>query len=269
MLSRYKWLNAATAKIHFPPDRKQVQQELSDHIEDLRAHYTTMGLTVEEAETAAIEAMGDPEAIAADLGQIHRPWLGYLWWLSRGLIVLSIAACVILSAFQIYTNPTQDPLYRLPGWEYYDYLTWEFMPVAWELTPPGEYTAQTDLIPTGSVTTGGYTIRADSAAMRQPEPSVWNLYVSFHIDTGWRNEELYWGPNIIGEIRDSAGTVYSEDWSADHFYYLDTSSAALFLGQKAALELNNVPQDTEWIEIDMGYGTLQRTMHIDLQEEAS
>ena len=76
MLSRYKWLMAATSKIRFPPDRKAVQQELSGHIEDLCDHYTITGLDPEAAEAAALQAMGNPAEIAEDLGRIHRPWMG-------------------------------------------------------------------------------------------------------------------------------------------------------------------------------------------------
>ena len=161
MLSRYKWLASATSKIHFPPDRKAVQQELTGHIEDLQEHYTTIGLDAEAAEAAALQAMGDPEAIAADLGQIHRPWRGYLWWMSKGLIILAIAAWLVVSALQIYRNPIEMLLYNFPGWEYYDYLTWEFEKVTGE---PEQY----EFVPNGAVTTGGYTIRTTRARINRP-----------------------------------------------------------------------------------------------------
>lgn len=268
MLSRYKWLNTATAKIRFAPDRKAVQQELSDHIADLQERYIEKGMDEESAESAALQAMGDPEAIAADLGCIHRPWLGYLWWTSKALLIAAAGLCIVLSAMQVFRNSVQTPLYHLPGWEIYDYLTWKFEIVYGE-------TEQYELIPTGTASTGGYAIRTTRAFMRHiGDPAGvaqrWNLLLCFHIDTGWRSEELHWGPDIITEVRDSAGNTYdSRAGESEKYYYCGSSSAVPLLGQKAALRLNDVPEDTEWIELTIGYGTLQRTMHIDLKEAAS
>lgn len=269
MLAKYKWLLAATSKIHFPPDRKAVQQELDGHIEDLQVHYTTIGLDAEAAETAALQAMGDPKAIAADLGQIHRPWLGYLWWMSKGLIALAIAVWLVVSGLQIYRNPIDMLLYHLPGWAYYDYLTWEYEPAAGG-------SEQYELIPNGAVTTGGYTIRTTRARMHRIDgASSGSLALDFHIDTDWRNEALFWGWSTIMDVRDSFGNtypleVYVPDTPApERSYYCAESVPAWGLGQKAALELNEVPADAEWIEIDIGHSTRQRTLHIDLKEAVS
>lgn len=263
MLSKYKWLAAATSKIRFPPDRKAVQQELAGHIEDLTDHYASKGLDAEAAEAAALEAMGDPEAIAPELGRIHRPWPGYLWWLSRGLVIAAAVYCLLLFAQQIYRDPNGMLPYRLLGWEYYDCLTWEFGINAAE----GE---QHVLIPDGRVTTGGYTIRADRAAMRRTAAGYWELLVYFRIAPNWRNEELDWSADTIAEIRDSAGNVYGPYAPAsDRFYYCGASMAAWGLGQKAALELCGVPEKMEWIEARIGFGRLERIMHIDLKEETT
>ena len=83
MLERYKWLNTATAKIRFGPDRKAVQRELEAHLDDAKERHTAAGLPEDEAEAAVLEAMGDPEVIAEELGRLHRPWLGYLWRASQ------------------------------------------------------------------------------------------------------------------------------------------------------------------------------------------
>jgi len=263
MLSRYKWLNAATSKIRFPPDRKQVQQELTGHIEDLRDHYAAEGLDEEAAEAAALSAMGDPEAIADDLGRIHRPWLGYVWWLSKGLIAVSIVLCCVLAASQA----SQRYWGRLPGWALYDYLTWEFN------SSSAGTLAERELMPGASVSVGGYTIQVEQAALRQyPEQSAsqWRLELWFHIGTGWRNEELYWGANTIAEVRDSAGNTYPLYYTDEDRYSLcDSSDSVWGLGQKAALELYSVPEDVEWVEIDFGAGTLQRTLHFDIKEAAT
>lgn len=264
MLLRYKWLDKATAKVHFPPDRRQVRQELSNHIEDLREHYIEIGMDTEAAEAAAVEAMGKPEDIAEDLGRIHRAWPGYLWWVSRALLIATAVLCCGLMVF----HGASSVWNRLPGYGLYDYLTWKFEGASGE---PGQY----ELVPNGSVTTGGYTIRNTGGTMkRNSDPSReerhWSLFLDFHIDAGWRGEELYWGGNVISEIRDDAGNTYgSQGGDSPKCWRSGSSSAVPLLGQKAAMELQDVPEDAEWIEIDLGYGALRRTMHIDLQEAVS
>lgn len=264
MLARYKWVERATAKIRFRPDRRAVAKELTEHIQDLRDHYGETGMGEEAAEAAALAAMGDPEAIADELGRLHRPWPGYLWRASQGLLLGAVGIFLALCVMQVFSNPIGALWEHLPGWEIYDYLTWRAEAVIGE---PGE-PEEVELIPSGLVTTGGYTIRAERAVMRRAdgparEASPWSLILYLHIDVGWRGEELYWGPNVVAEARDSAGNRCGGGslryWS---------SSAAPFLGQKAVLALDGVPEDTAWVEIDVGYGELARTLHVALTKEA-
>ena len=88
-MNEKSWLDTATAKIRFRPDRRAVRRELEAHLEDLREH---TGLT----EEAALEAMGDPGRIAEELGRIHRPWLGYLWTASRAIVWAALALVLVL-----------------------------------------------------------------------------------------------------------------------------------------------------------------------------
>lgn len=247
-MSEQKWLNVATSKIRFRPDREAVRRELEAHFEELRE---ASGLE----EEAAVEKMGDPLDIAEELGRLHRPWLGYLWRASQALLWAGVGLCVLLCAVRFF------PRSILPEWAVYDYLTWEY-----ETAADGLY----ELVPNGSVTTGGYAVRVDRALMGlagDPEPSHRNLVLYFHIDTGWRGEALDWGLNVIGEVRDSAGNIYGSQYADPERYCRCGESASTWgLGQKAALELNNVPEDAEWIEFDIGFGSLQRTLHFDLRE---
>ena len=95
MLARYKWAERATAKIRFRPDREAVARELLEHIQDLLDHCGETGMGEEAAEAAALAAMGDPESIADELGRLHRPWLGYLWRVSQGLLLAAIGVCLV------------------------------------------------------------------------------------------------------------------------------------------------------------------------------
>ena len=67
------WLDTATGKIRFPPDRKAVRRELQDHLEDRMEAGKAKGLSAYEAECAATAAMGDPEALAEALAKVHAP----------------------------------------------------------------------------------------------------------------------------------------------------------------------------------------------------
>ena len=160
MLARYKWAERATAKIRFRPDREAVVRELLEHIQDLLDHCGETGMGEEAAEAAALAAMGDPESIADELGRLHRPWLGYLWRVSQGLLLAAIGVCLVLYAIRVFSSPR---LYDLPGWEVCDRLTWRAEAVIGE---PGE-AEEYELIPSGLTSTGGYTIRAERAVLRR------------------------------------------------------------------------------------------------------
>lgn len=102
------WLNAATEKIRFAPDREAVKKELRDHLEDRRDALLARGLAAEEAETQATAAMGDPAELAQELGRLHSPWWGYIWRASQwGLL------CVVFLIFGLATNdiaPAFEPI---------------------------------------------------------------------------------------------------------------------------------------------------------------
>lgn len=90
-----QWLERATEKIEFEPDREAVRLELADHLQDRQERYAAKGLSPEEAETAALADMGDPADIAEELGKLHRPFWGYLWALSKCLLGLAVLVSII------------------------------------------------------------------------------------------------------------------------------------------------------------------------------
>ena len=94
-MNRLEWLDTATRKILFLPDRKAVRKELEAHFEDLRDARRL-------DDEAAAAAMGDPEAVAEELGRLHRPWWGWVWRASR--IVLLLALVLWLLCVREYEN---------------------------------------------------------------------------------------------------------------------------------------------------------------------
>ena len=83
------WLDTAVKKIRFGPDRRAVRRELSDHIADKQAALRARGVLSDyEVETTAVDAMGDPVALAEELAKLYRPWWGYLWRASQVLLII-------------------------------------------------------------------------------------------------------------------------------------------------------------------------------------
>ena len=97
-MTKEQWLDAATKKIRFAPDRDTIRRELAAHIEDLTDRYAAAGAAPVEAETQALREMGSAADIAAELGRIHRPWWGWLWMCSR-YILLFVAFYALLYSF--------------------------------------------------------------------------------------------------------------------------------------------------------------------------
>lgn len=92
-MTRDQWLDAATSEIRFSPDRQRVRQELEDHMLDRIDAARDQGMDWQEATAAAVTAMGDPEPLAKELGRLHSPWLGRVWYLSR---ILAVCAMIVL-----------------------------------------------------------------------------------------------------------------------------------------------------------------------------
>lgn len=86
----YRWSYEASRYIRFKPDRDQVYQELLSHLYDKANDYEASGMKREAAMLATIEAMGDATELGLIMRKIHKPYLGYLWRLSKVLLILSI-----------------------------------------------------------------------------------------------------------------------------------------------------------------------------------
>lgn len=245
-MNEKSWLDAATKKIRFGPDRKAVRRELEAHLEDLRE---ASGLERE----AALEAMGDPEDIAEELGRVHRPWLGYLWRLSQiALIGAAAVYCLLLALLAVRPGYS----YRvLPGMHLYNYLQTDV-----DMLDPARVIEARELPAGAAFETGGYTIRPDQVVFRQVSETdgpQWNLYIELDITLSrWEEPLDYWF--ALSGVRTGGGPPYG----------MDQMSAYWGFWQKCGLEFKGLPEDAEWVELDFGYGELKRTLHIDLTEEA-
>ena len=90
----YKWCETVVGQVRFKPDRWAIQRELEDHYEDHVKDLERLGYPHELARQRALGAMGDPVEVGRALDKVHKPWLGWLWEISRVVLALSLAAAL-------------------------------------------------------------------------------------------------------------------------------------------------------------------------------
>lgn len=101
------FLNKVVKRVHFFPDRYDIELELSAHIEDSALFLQKEEqLDERDAQIKAIERMGNAEEIGSALNRQHNPFLGYLWYFSR-IIMVMLCIVVILQSI---------PMLLVSGW---------------------------------------------------------------------------------------------------------------------------------------------------------
>ena len=111
-MNRQEYLKLVCKEIHFIFDRKAVQKELEQHLEDSMLDLMLEErLSKEDAETKAVMQMGDPVEVGKQLNEEHHPVLGYLWMLSRALVVaLLIIVIPSMIAGVMANKPLREPV---------------------------------------------------------------------------------------------------------------------------------------------------------------
>jgi cell division protein FtsW (lipid II flippase) len=82
------FLDITCSQIRFRSVHKSIVNELSDHIEEQKAHYIREGLDEEAATEKALEQMGDPILVGKQLNKAHQPRTEWS--------VLSLAAILVV-----------------------------------------------------------------------------------------------------------------------------------------------------------------------------
>lgn len=91
-----RWCQAVLREVRFYPDHKAIETELLAHLTDSRDRLERRGYARKEAEQKALEAMGSSQEVGRALNSAHRPFWGWLWQLTRGMIVLLLAFSALL-----------------------------------------------------------------------------------------------------------------------------------------------------------------------------
>ena len=261
------WLDTATSKIRFTPDRKAVRRELQDHLEDRMEAGKAQGLSPYEAETAATAAMGDPVALAEELGRIHSPWWGRLWRLSQWALAIALLVTVFSAVPQL-REYLQYEMYDPPfpfSVEEGSYTREFYTGYAKEITVPEVWDIS------GAVDLGHYRFTVSGAWVEEwtvsgedPYP-VRQLVITLRADT-WR----FWEPLSDSQFM-ILDNMAADDGSKIYYYGMDPPAEkeeplSLFCEtfQRGAttwlrVELNQTQEIDDWsvpdwVDIPVGYG---------------
>lgn len=98
-LDRFRWCERVCEQVRFRPDHRGIKRELEAHMEDCCELLMASGMEAEAAEAAMLERMGDPAEVGKALDRVHKPLLGWLWKVSRWLVIL----CAIIFGFLLVT----------------------------------------------------------------------------------------------------------------------------------------------------------------------
>lgn len=90
------WVDAVCGAVRFWPDREEIQKELRVHYEDHCKALEELGYERPLAAERSIRAMGSAQEVGRALDRVHKPWLGWLWVLSR-VLVWGLGICLFLA----------------------------------------------------------------------------------------------------------------------------------------------------------------------------
>ena len=87
------YLKEVLSQVKFSFDHEFIEKELRSHLEERLEDYISEGYTPNEAEKMALENFGDPKEIGIALNKEHNPVIGWLLYVSNGLLFV---ACLYL-----------------------------------------------------------------------------------------------------------------------------------------------------------------------------
>ena len=134
-----------------------VRQELSDHIQDHMDALLTGGMGRDDAEEAAVAAMGDPVEVGRALDALHSPWPWRIFLLCARCFKIALVLAVVLTIQDLMTG---------------DFPSSRFLPTATAISVAQDLLRENweeEVRATGTVTGGGslgdYTFRPQGEAL--------------------------------------------------------------------------------------------------------
>ena len=90
------WRDAVLEQVRFWPDHRAIQKEVDAHYEDHKKDLERLGYEPALASERTLKAMGDPKEVGRALNKAHKPWLGWLWQFTRGLLVVLLVTAAVV-----------------------------------------------------------------------------------------------------------------------------------------------------------------------------
>lgn len=256
--NEYQWLDAATRGIRFKPDRMAVREELFAHLEDKQADLRRIfpDMTRGEAERRAVESMGDAEELGRALAKIHKPWLGYLWVMSRWAAIL--AAVAIGASILLGGTWLEDVRWRVEDW----LDNSEGAAISQALYEDGEPQWEGERLavyaPEAEARLGRCTISVPRAAMWEEQgKNVLYLELRLSYDLPWEWSE---GPLAYLRVEDDRGTPYGEQQG-----YTARGQRTDISGLSINMMVEDVPRNLKYVTLRYLPGT-KLDLRVELKE---
>ena len=106
---RHQFCEAVTRQLRCKWEAPGVWQELSDHILDHRDALMAAGMDRNQAEAAAVAAMGDPEALGKALDAVHSPWPWRIFLLCARCCKIALVLAAVLVLQNLMTEDLPSP----------------------------------------------------------------------------------------------------------------------------------------------------------------
>lgn len=244
MIDFEDWCCHAVAEIRFKPDREAVFAELKAHLEDHYDDLIAQGHSPEKAKRLALEAMGDPEEIAPQLGAIHKPWPGYIY-----RIVKWVTIPIFLWAVFLFVAHFGSHIHALASTADYDSLRSE---------GEGGFYSQPNIadssdgyrfyITEAAVNAAGDTLFLELQSVRWfwlPEPAVLNHF--YAVDS--------MGNHYASRFQAHYEDVPKVSWGGGYYSQFFTSDH---------LEISHFDSKAEWVELRYDRDGRDIVLRIDL-----
>ena len=106
---RHQFCERVTGQLRCKWEAPSVRQELSDHIQDHMDALLAGGMDGDQAEEAAVAAMGDPVEVGKALDALHSPWPWRVFLLCARCCKLALVLAVVLALQNLMTEDLPSP----------------------------------------------------------------------------------------------------------------------------------------------------------------
>lgn len=121
-----KYIDEVLSQVKFLWSHNNIRYELLDHIDELVSYYLEKDYSLEEAKNLALESMGDPLEIGTELNKVHNPLIGWLFIVSKWLVVVSLVFFIFsflkpVAQNLYWENKRRDEFFAQNGFDSMDY----------------------------------------------------------------------------------------------------------------------------------------------------